>query len=369
MERLEKIKIKGFKSIRDQELDVMPINMLIGSNGSGKSNFIDAFTFLHEIAQGNLRRYVKIHGGAERLIHFGSKETETIKLKVWFNNSVDQYEIALQPTTTDELVPVDETAYYWKKSTYDNPYRESLLSSGSEAAISSDKIRGVSSYVKSALNSWRVYHFHDTGPSSPMIKVSDVDDNRFLRSDASNLAAFLNLLKEEHEQEYTIIRNTVRRIAPFFDDFVLMPRALDETGIRLEWKHKGTDKYFDVSDFSDGTLRFIALTTLLMQPSKLKPSVILLDEPELGLHPSAITVLGAMIRQASNDVQIIASTQSPFLLDMFEPEEVVIVERDNGESVFTRLSSNELSEWLQEFSLGELWEKNEIGGRPKGGHQ
>jgi predicted ATPase len=134
----------------------------------------------------------------------------------------------------------------------------------------------------------------------------------------------------------------------------------------LEWAHHGTESYFDVSKFSDGTLRFIALTVLLLQPAKYKPSIILLDEPELGLHPSAITVLGALVRQASQHVQVIISTQSPMLLDMFEPEEVVVVQHENGASTFERLDKEELGDWLEEYSLGELWEKNEIGGRPGG---
>ena len=178
----------------------------------------------------------------------------------------------------------------------------------------------------------------------------------------------LYLLKAKHEEEYWFIRNTIRRIAPFFDDFVLEPRSLNENRIRLEWRHRGKVSYFDVSRFSDGTLRFIALTVLLLQPDKCNPSVILLDEPELGLHPSAITVLGALVRHASRNVQAIISTQSPMLLDMFKPEEVVVVQNDEGASTFTRLDKSDLGEWLEEYSLSELWEKNEIGGKPGGNY-
>ncbi|MCR9238577.1 MAG: AAA family ATPase [Alphaproteobacteria bacterium] len=365
MDRLEKIRIQGFKSIKDQELDIRPINVLIGSNGSGKSNFIGAFMLLREITEGHLSRFVKTKGGAERLLHFGSKVTEEIRLHAWFNDSVDQYEISLEPSSADELLPIDEYAYFWNKS-YPSPLRKRMPSFGEEAAISQSASSGVESYVKTALKSWRVYHFHDTGTASPMKKVAEIDDNRFLRPDGSNLAPFLYLLQIEYPDEYNFLNKTIKKIAPFFDKFVLEPRALDETTIRLEWLHKGSDSYFDVSDFSDGTLRFIALATLLLQPKKLKPSIILLDEPELGLHPAAITVLGAMIRQAAEEASIIISTQSPFLLDLFEPNEVVVVDRKDGASIFTRLDAESLSGWLQDYSLGELWEKNEIGGRPSG---
>ena len=331
--RLDKIKIEGFKSISSTTLDIKPINVLIGGNGSGKTNFIEAFTFLREITEGNLTRYVKINGGADRLLHFGAKSTKEIRLHVFFNSDVNQYEVSLEPHSSDGLFKIDE-----KKTKID---------------------------AASAMKSWRVYHFHDTGFSSPLKKISNIDDNRFLRGDGSNLASFLYRLKELHVVEYKIIRNTMRRIAPFFLDFVLEPRALGRETIRLEWKHKESDSYFDVSSLSDGSLRFLALATLLFQPEELKPSIILMDEPELGLHPSAISVLGAMIRSASKEVQLLISTQSPILLDQFEPDQVIVVEQQNGKSEFFRLESDQLKGWLSEYSLGELWEKNELGGRPK----
>ncbi|WP_200942807.1 AAA family ATPase [Rhizobium sp. Leaf384] len=363
--KLDKIRIKGFRSIKDQTVALGPINILIGGNGSGKSNFIEAFKLLREISEGRLTEYVKRSGGADRILHFGTKETESLQFKAYFNDSVDQYEISLEPTDLSGLIPMREVASYWNKS-YPQPYNKSLSSFGGEAAISGDNVDGVSSYVKTALSSWRVYHFHDTGPSSPMKKVAELDDNRFLRPDGSNLASFLYYLKQAHEPEYNLIRGAIRRVAPFFDDFVLEPRALDETRIRLEWKHSSSDAFFDVASFSDGTLRFIALAVLLLQPTEFRPSVILVDEPELGLHPAAITLLGAMVRQASDKGQVILSTQSPFLLDHFAPEEVIVADREDGTSVFTRLESVTLTEWLEDFSLGELWEKNELGGRPRG---
>lgn len=365
MNRLDKIKVEGFKSISSTVLDIKPINVLIGGNGSGKSNFIEAFTLLRKIAEGNLVRYVKINDGADRLLHFGTKSTREIRLHVFFNSDVSQYEISLEPTPSNGLVPVDEYAYFWNKEKYEEPYEQGFESSGGEAGISQSDTRRVTKHVKLALKSWRVYHFHDTGFSSPLKKLSNIDDNRFLRGDGSNLASFLYRLKELHIVEYKLIRNTMRRIAPFFLDFVLEPRALGRETIRLEWKHKESDSYFDVSSLSDGSLRFLALATLLLQPKELKPSIILMDEPELGLHPSAISVLGAMIRSASKEVQLLISTQSPILLDQFEPDQVIVVEQQNGRSEFFRLESDQLKGWLSEYSLGELWEKNELGGRPK----
>lgn len=197
-----------------------------------------------------------------------------------------------------------------------------------------------------------------------MRKTVKVDDNRFLRPDGANLAAFLYYLRERHEASYRLIQRTIRLVAPFFDDLALAPLALKPEDIKLEWRHKGSDQYFDASSLSDGTLRFIALATLFLQPAELCPSLILVDEPELGLHPYAIEVLASLIRQASVTTQVIVSTQSSLLLDHFAPEDVLVADLVDGGTQLKRLESTELTRWLEDYSLGQLWEKNELGGQP-----
>ena len=211
---------------------------------------------------------------------------------------------------------------------------------------------------------WQVYHVHDTSKSSILRKTAKLHDNASLRPDGANLPAFLYRLKQKHPESYRLIRRTVQRVAPFFDDFLLIPDPLNEETIRLAWKHRDSDQYFGASSLSDGSLRFIVLATLFLQPESLRPSLILVDEPELGLHPFAITLLAAMIQQAAANTQVILSTQSPQLLDHFAPEDVLVAERIAGGTQLTRLDSNRLAEWLEDYSLGQLWEKNEIGGRP-----
>jgi len=197
-----------------------------------------------------------------------------------------------------------------------------------------------------------------------MKRTAQLHDNGFLRHDGENLASFLHLLRENHEVSYRLIRNTVRQVAPFFDDFDLKPLALNPETVRLEWRHRNSDAYFGASALSDGTLRFMALAALLLQPKELRPDVILLDEPELGLHPFAIALLAAMLRSASRETQIVAATQSPILLDHFEPEDILVAECDKGKTRLGRLETEPLREWLEDYSLGQLWEKNHFGGRP-----
>ena len=365
MPELDYITIKGFKSIRSVEkLELRDINVVIGPNGAGKSNFIGVFSFLHAIREGRLQEYVVKAGGAENVLHFGSKLTPELTLKISFQEEVNQYEVCLASSGPDTLMPTSEIGYYWdKKAGYRGPFEQTIWSDGKECGIHAPRVR-VAEYICEHLAKWRLYHFHDTSAGSPMKKTADVNDNRFLRPDGSNLAAFLYLLKQQHASDYQLIRRAVQRVAPFFDDFQLEPLALNTKTIQLEWSHKKSDKFFDASSLSDGTLRFIALTTLFLQPKEFRPSVILVDEPELGLHPFAITMFASILKQAAAETQVIIATQSPHLLDHFTPEDVLVVNQVDGATEFERLDTSQLGEWLEDYSLGQLWEKNEIAGRP-----
>lgn len=364
---LDCITVEGFRSIKCIErLPLRPINILIGPNGAGKSDFIDALSFLGEIRAGRLKEYVVRSGGAGRILHFGAKVTPKLRIHVSFGGEGNRYEITLTATDADGLRPVHEDCVEYRDG---HPLTVGSAGGyGSEAWIS-QRYRHRPDHefvdrVRRYLDDWRVYHFHDTGVASPLKKTAEVNDNRFLRRDGANLAAFLYYLSRKHADSYDLIRRTVQRVAPFFDDFRLEPLALNEETIRLEWKHQASDAYFAASSLSDGSLRFIALATVLLQPVFLRPSVILLDEPELGLHPAAITILAALIKQVSVETQVVLATQSPLLLDHFRPEDVLVAERVAGQTLFTRLDGAALKTWLEDYSLGQLWEKNQFGGRP-----
>ena len=367
MPALDWITIEGFRSIkRIERLSLDPINVLIGPNGSGKSNFIGVFSFLGAIRARRLAEYVVRSGGANRILHFGAKATPKLRIRASFAGQVRHYEIALTVTDTDGLLPVSEECVEYRDG---SPLTVgSLGGHGAEAWISQPNAHGLDDElvdrVREHLDDWRTYHFHDTGATSPFKKTAEVNDNRFLRHDGANLAAFLYYLSRKHADSYGLIRRTVQLVAPFFDDFRLEPLALNEETIRLEWRHRRSDAYFAASSLSDGSLRFIALATVLLQPVSLRPSVILLDEPELGLHPYAISILAALVKQVSVETQVVLSTQSSLLLDHFRPEDVLVADRVEGATTLRRLDAGRLERWLKDYSLGQLWRKNELGGRP-----
>ena len=372
---LDYITIRGFKSIAS--IDKLPLkacNVLIGANGSGKSNFIGVFEFLHAVRDGRLRNYVIKAGGAQKVLHFGSKNTKEIDFQLWFAPAFDptaqvvhpsEYVLSLAPTNDDGLYPASESVQHFLPGGH-GPIHLASRENGREAGISNPNFSDDSPphWVRERVGDWRIYHVHDTSSSSKMRTTEEVDDNRFLQPDGSNLAAFLYFLQEREAASYSLIRRTVQRVAPFFDDFRLEPLRLKPDDIKLEWKHKNSDQYFDASSLSDGTLRFIALVTLFLQPTQYLPSVILVDEPELGLHPYAIEMLTSLIRAAAANTQVIVSTQSSLLLDHLQPEDVLVANRVDSATQITRLESAGLAEWLKDYSLGQLWEKNEFAGRP-----
>jgi len=363
MTTLHSIHICGFKSIRDQRLEFGPLNVFIGGNGAGKSNLIGVFSFLNQVVRKNLRTFTGTAGGANSILHFGRKTTDKVSLEIDFRSgkNANIYKIELIPTDEDRFIFSQEETLYWDTLKYPRAYSDNTWSGHDEARIYEAKSY-VAGYVRDSLDSYRIYHFHDTSPSASVKQTNDLSDNRLLKPNAENLAAFLYMLKKRHPDYFENIEDTIRQVAPFFSCFKLEPSALNEEKIRLEWEEVGSDTTFGPAALSDGTLRFICLATLLLQPEV--PSLILIDEPELGLHPAAIQILAGLLLCASTRTQLIVGTQSVTLINQLQPEDVWVVDRQDKQSVFHPLKSANMSGWIEEFSLGELWEKNLLGGRP-----
>jgi len=364
---ISKLTIKGYKSIRNlEDFELRNINILIGPNGGGKSNFIEFFSFLREISKGRSQYFVTHQGGADRILYLGSKITKELVGSIT-SSGILSWEFKLFPSKVDELLFYEEEvtggssslSTKWARE-FEHGFHESTLFSKGNAEH--DKyVEKIRNRIQPVIESWIIYHFHDTSDFAAVKRPCSKRDYEYLRSDASNLTAFLLRLKKKHKIEYTSIREVIQLAAPFFDDFLLREEE-DKDDVLLEWRQTNSDYPFHPSQISDGTLRFICLAVVLLQPNP--PSTILLDEPELGLHPYALTLLAGLIQKASTQTQVIVSTQSAALINHFEPEDIVVVERQKGESVFKRLNKADLNVWLEDYSLGDLWQRNVFGGRP-----
>ncbi len=355
--QLSKLVLAGYKSIERCELELGCLNVLIGANGAGKSNFIGFFRLINRLLDQQLQVFVSEAGGPDALLHFGRKRSEALNAELYFGNN--GYKFSLKPTQDNKMMFAREALWWnmrgdWQPSSghFETNFKDGKGNSA------------IWQYVVPAMRSWRVYHFHDTSRSALVKQIHNINDNEYLRDDARNLAAFLYRLKQHHDTQYKRIVKSVQMVAPFFGDFNLRPAVGNEDTIQLEWTEAGQDVPFKAGALSDGTLRFICLATVLLQPEKFMPTTILIDEPELGLHPFAIAVLGSMMKAAAQQHQLIVSTQSVELVNEFDAEDLIVVDKQGGVSTFKRPDTSALKEWLSEYSLGELWKKNILGGRP-----
>ncbi|MBI5498249.1 MAG: AAA family ATPase [Deltaproteobacteria bacterium] len=373
-ERLVRVVIEGFKSIRAADLELRALNVLIGANGAGKSNLLGAFKLLNALTANRLAAHVAESGGAANVLRFGPKVTPQILLGLDFESDMgrNSYEARLSWVAPDRFIFADERVRFLRTG-HALAADESLGGGHAESRLYAEdlgpKARGVASFVRYRMQRWRAYHFHDTSAESPMKRAAELVDDRFLRGDGGNIAAFVRMLKLAHPAHYSRVRAAVQRAFPAFDDFVAEPSRSGPGSILLTWRELGQPHELGPHQLSDGTLRFICLAALLLQPwdHENAPSCITIDEPELGLHPAAIGLLAELVRDAARQVQVVVSTQSPGLISALDdPEAVVVVDRDPGtrESTFARQSRPRLDAWLAEYTLGEAWEKGVLGGRP-----
>ena len=364
MSSLDKITIQGFKSIRELDgFELKSLNLFIGANGAGKSNLISFFRLLHAVMEGNLNSYVIDNGGMSDLLFNGRKETESMYFETRFG--MRGHRFRLRPGASEEPNIVNEARYYASGKTQWWIMGDSF-DGKSKVASEADSPNGDAEYSRplvNAIKSWQIYHFHDTSATAGMRHYGIIQDYRKLRIDASNLATYLAFLRDIHPASYAGILDAVRLVTPFFDDFILEPRKMGEAEkVNLSWRQKGSDYPMQPYHLSDGTIRFIALATALLQPEP--PSTIIIDEPELGLHPHALAILAELIQDAATRTQLIIATQSATLLDYFGVEDIVVVKRHEGSSTFTRLEQKDYDKWLEDYTVGELWTKNVITGGP-----
>lgn len=359
---LNKVTIKGFKSIQSLEnFDLHNLNIIVGANGAGKSNFIAFFKLLSALIDGNLNRFVRDNGGANDLLFCGPKITKKIEFTTQFD--IRGFRFNLVATPNNDAAIEDEARYY-KGSGWWELGDSSIGASKMVYEVKNNTHDAkYSKPVYDAIASWKIYHFHDTSSTAPMRGEEIIQDNKVLRWDASNIGPFLLKLKDDFPNEYKDIVNAIKLVTPFFNEFLLEPFNRGEKEVvNLTWLQSGSDYPMQPYHLSDGSIRFICLATALLQPNP--PSTIIIDEPELGLHPAAISILAELIKSASKRTQVVVATQSPELINYFSIEDIIVTNRENGASTFKRLKEKDYQEWLEDYSVGELWNKNIISGGP-----
>ncbi len=386
---LTELRVAGFRSLKDVSLTLGPVTVLIGPNGSGKSNVLTVLKLIPLLRKQSLRSFVARAGGASRLLHYGPQVTTAMRIALHLSagEASWSYRTDLEYSPGDALTIVNEAVFAGADRETSWSYRAGDMPAVvDEASLAKMPILFGSNVPESVLGAYLLnpslddpkglidgmgfFHFHDTSTTSPLRQNASQADSKHLRSDGANLAAYLYRLKRSASDDgraaWTLLEGVVRRVAPYIKGLepdLIAPDSPDSSAVRLYWTDE-RDHRFDVHDLSDGTLRAIALFAALTQPPATRPTFLTIDEPELGLHPAALALFAALVRSASAHSQILLATQSPALLDEFTPEEIVVAERDRGETVLKRLDPEQLAGWLDAYSLSELYDKNVLGGRP-----
>lgn len=372
--RLESVRIRGFRSLADVELSGLgATSVMIGSNGSGKSNFMRFFEMLSWMVRSRaLGEFVEKHGGADDQLFGGNSVTPRMEAEMALRTEAgrNDYRFSLTHAHPDRFMFTDEAFRFSRSGRLTEASWNHLGSGHREAGIveaahstdSSEFNPATARVIVHLLRSCSVYQFHDTSDTSNFKKRWEAEDNGTLRTHGGNLAAVLRRLEQEDNRRFELICQHIARVLPVFDRFQIEERY---GRVLLRWKARGSEKTFGAHLTSDGSLRFFALVTLLNLPKEMLPDILLLDEPELGLHPVAVALVGNMIKALACDAQIIVATQSPLLVDVFELDEIVVLDLHDGRSVFRRLDADTYRTWLDDsFTPGELWQKNLLGGCP-----
>ena len=370
MQKITKLTLSGFKTIfKIEELEFENVNIFIGANGSGKSNIVSFFEMIGYMMTNSFGRYVADNGFASSMLYHGHKVTNTIESDIQFYSTTgtSDYKFRISHTVSDSFLFMDETIIYHKNG-QKNPFEQYLDDGGYKESklLEFYHSNSTAKYIKNLLAGIRVFHFHDTSKEAYIHQASPLEFNSKIKSDGGNLASVLYKLKNDNSRYYERIVSYIKIVAPFFDDFVLEPSS---NSIQLKFKEINSDLELGSFRLSDGTVRFICLATLLLQPKETIPKIIIIDEPELGLHPVAIDILAEMLSVASNHAQIFLTTQSERLINHFEPKNIIVINRKkdhNGRfySDFTKLNNESLKDWIQDYSMSEMWNSNIIGGRP-----
>lgn len=369
MKQLAHLHIEGFRSIRNADIELRPLNVMIGANGAGKSNLIDFFRMLnYALSRGFQDPYMRERGPASAILHFGPKLTGVIRAELTFStdDGVNTYRFTLADSAGDRLTFTKEEVQFHRTGSTRAGEPVPLIQHPSDNSGLTELWADndpTAKFAKSFLQRCRVYQFHDTSLTSHFHDYASLDRGRYLFADGGNLAAVLLDVRESMPEDYAAIVRALRAVLPWFEDFAL--EAEGRQGVLLRWRMAGRGDYlFGPGQLSDGSLRIMALVTLLLLPQDRMPDVIILDEPELGLHPAAEQVIAGLIKNASRSCQVLVSTQSATFIDHFSADDMLVVECESGESRFVRQSQEALRQWLERYTLGQIWSKNLIGGRP-----
>lgn len=362
--RICSVTIEGFRSLKNiHNLELPQLTVLIGANGAGKSTLIRFFEMLGWMLKAkNLQEFVLRHGGGDDQFFMGARKTPRIHAELCLETASghNDYRFDLAHVSAGDTVMVMNEAIRFAPGHIQNEATWTEIDAVGKESGLLDWTTKTAQTIVSLLRQCSTYQFHDTSINAAIHNRWDVTESFRLRSDGGNLAAVLLDLRNSDRKRYELVVKQIGRVLPTFKDFVLE----EEAGkVLLRWVGRQSDKVFGSHLTSDGSLRLFCLLTLLNLPPDRLPDVMFFDEPELGLHPHAITLVAEMFKRLSKKRQIFIATQSPYLVDCFELENIIVATANNGETVLRNLPREHYQRWLdEEYQLSEIWLQQATGG-------
>lgn len=364
--RIAEVTIKGFRSLENIErLELPQLAVLIGANGVGKSSVIKFFEMIGwMLRSSSLQEFVIRKGGGDDQFFMGSRHTPKIEaeLRLETERGFNDYRFGLAHLSAGDTLMITDEAYRYSDHRKDTEAGWTKISSiGKESALPQQSSKTAKT-ISMLLKQCSTYQFHDTSSNAFIHQRWDVSDCARLRSDGGNLAAVLLDLQEQDPVRYKLIVRQIQRVFPTLGDFVLQP----ESGkVLLRWRSRYSEKVFGSHLTSDGSLRLFCLITLLCLPEARLPDVLFFDEPELGLHPHAITLVSEMMKRVAMTRQVFIATQSPYMVDCFELDNIIVASAHRGATTLKNLSVDEYKQWLDDdYLISDIWLKTPIGEVP-----
>lgn len=389
MSIFERIHVQGFRRLHDVSLPLKPLNVLIGANGCGKTTLLDVFTLLSASASGELKSTISDYGGIDgnlsalssvagdkaRFARFEADKTvpghPPLKYAITLKPSGASYEISDESLTQhadrSKPDPMKHIESIHGRVRYFDPGKNKLLPpewehDALESALSQvSKMYQEPENFRKGLASSTHYHVLDVGSRAPVRLPQPMREAKLPGKDGEDLVSCLYWMREADPDRFETIEDTLRVGFPEFDRLNFPPVAAGT--MAMTWKEKNVKHPFFMHQLSEGTLRFLWLVTLLYSPGLTE--VTLLDEPEVSLHPELLSVLADCMRDASNRTQLIVATHADRLVRFLRPEEVITMDvEDDGVTTATRADELDLDEWLDEYTLDQVWQHGRMGGRP-----
>ena len=379
--RFGSLKVQGFRRLADVELPLRPLSVMIGANGAGKTSVLDVLSLLASSAQSKLGESISEHGGIGSLLTCDRAEElglgitmevdghEPLEYEMWLRPQGIAHAIreeTLKQTRKPHPKPFLHINSLQNRVQYYNPKEKKLLAPTWEHNPLETSLAQVPKMFEEPedfrrrLASSTFYHVLNVDARSPVRLPQSMGPAELPGRNGENLVPCLYYLRETNRDRFEAIEDSLRAAFPRFERLDFPPVAAGT--LALAWRERGFSRPLYAHQLSEGTLRFLWLTTLLQSPGL--TALTLLDEPEVSLHPELLSLLGDQLREASQRTQLVVATHSDTLIRFLEPPEVVVLDlTDDGMATVTRADHLDLDQWLKDYSLDELWRNGRMGAR------